>query len=54
MYISFSFVKLFGADVENAQKILRNPRHFLPLCDEAAIKAQEQLCKTEQTIKHRV
>lgn len=52
--IQVNFVSLFEADVENAQKILRNPRHYLPLCDEAAVKAQEQLCKTDQTVKTRV
>lgn len=51
---SFSFVSLFGVDPENAQKILRNPRHFLPVCDEAAVKAQEELCKMDQTVKTRV
>lgn len=51
---SFSFVSLFEVDAENAQKILRNPRHFLPLCDQAAVKAQEQLCKMDQTVKTRV
>jgi len=49
-------VSLFEADAENAQKILRNPRHYLPLCDEAAVKAQEQLFKpeNEQIVKTRV
>lgn len=52
--IYVNFVSLFETDTENAQKILRNPRHYLPLCNEAAVKAQEQLCKTEQTVKTRV
>ncbi|KMQ93010.1 dna replication licensing factor mcm9 [Lasius niger] len=52
--IEVNFVSLFEADAENAQKILRNPRHYLTLCDEAAVKAQEQLCKTDQTVKPKV
>ncbi|XP_012055437.1 PREDICTED: DNA helicase MCM9-like [Atta cephalotes] len=54
--IYVNFVSLFEADAENAQKILRNPRHYLPLCDEAAVKAQEQLFKpeNEQIVKTRV
>lgn len=47
-------MSLFEADAENAQKILHNPRHYLTLCDEAAVKAQEQLCKTDQTVKTKV
>ncbi|KAL6263429.1 hypothetical protein P5V15_006219 [Pogonomyrmex californicus] len=52
--IYVNFVSLFEAEAESAQKILRHPRHHLPLCDEAAVKAQEQLCKTGQTVKTRV
>lgn len=48
-------MSLFDADAEKAQKILNNPRHYLPLCEEAAIKAQKQLCKmVQQTVKTRV
>ncbi|XP_011862077.1 PREDICTED: DNA helicase MCM9-like [Vollenhovia emeryi] len=52
--VYINFVSLFGVDAENANKILRNPKHYLPLCDEAAVKAQEQLCKTEQIVKTKV
>lgn len=50
----FSFVSLFETDADSAQKILRHPRHYLPLCNEAAVKAQEQLCKAGQIVKTRV
>ncbi|XP_071564040.1 DNA helicase MCM9 isoform X1 [Temnothorax nylanderi] len=52
--IYVNFVPLFEADAESAQKILRNPKHYLPLCNEAAVKAQEQLCKTPQIVKTKV
>ncbi|EFN88385.1 DNA replication licensing factor MCM9 [Harpegnathos saltator] len=51
--IHINFVSLFDLDAENAQKILHNPRHFLPLCEKAIVKAQEQLCKMDQTVKTR-
>ncbi|KAI4503342.1 hypothetical protein M0802_001564 [Mischocyttarus mexicanus] len=49
--IYVNFVSLFEADPENAQKILRLPRHYLPLCDEAAIEAQEKIAKPHQVVK---
>ncbi|XP_012538630.1 DNA helicase MCM9 [Monomorium pharaonis] len=53
--IHINFVSLFEADAESAQKILRHPRHYLPQCNEAAVKAQEQLaCKTGQIVKTRI
>ncbi|XP_043257619.1 DNA helicase MCM9-like [Colletes gigas] len=52
--IHVNFVSLFEADADVAQKILRYPRHYLPMCDEAAIKTQEQIAKPEQSVKKRV
>ncbi|KAK2581495.1 hypothetical protein KPH14_005159 [Odynerus spinipes] len=49
--IYVNFVSLFEADAESAQKILRFPRHYLPLCDQAAIEAQEKLVKPQQVVK---
>ncbi|XP_035717705.1 DNA helicase MCM9-like isoform X1 [Vespa mandarinia] len=49
--IYVNFVSLFEADPENAQKILRYPRYYLPLCDEAAIEAQEKIAKAQQVVK---
>ncbi|XP_015190524.1 PREDICTED: DNA helicase MCM9-like isoform X1 [Polistes dominula] len=49
--IYVNFVSLFEADPENAQKILLRPRYYLPLCDEAAIKAQEKISKPHQVVK---
>lgn len=51
---SFSFVSLFEDDGEKAQTILRHPADCLLRCDEAAVEVQEQLCKTDQTVKTRV
>lgn len=52
--IYINFLSLFEADAENAQKILRLPRHYLPLCDKAAIEAQEKLAKPGQVVKNLV
>ncbi|KAL0100732.1 hypothetical protein PUN28_019248 [Cardiocondyla obscurior] len=52
--IHVNFVSLFQADSETAQKVLHNPKHYLPLFNEAAVKAQKQLCKSEQVVKTRV
>ncbi|KZC07133.1 DNA replication licensing factor MCM9 [Dufourea novaeangliae] len=52
--IHVNFVSLFEADADLAQKILRYPRYYLPLCDEGAIKAQEQITKPEQIVKKKV
>lgn len=50
----YSFVSLFEDDADVAQKILQYPRYYLPLCDEAAIKAQEEIAKPKQIVKKKV
>ncbi|XP_076180354.1 DNA helicase MCM9 [Ptiloglossa arizonensis] len=52
--IHINFVSLFEVNADVAQKILRCPRHYLPMCDEAATKAQEQIAKPEQIVKKKV
>ncbi|XP_054009344.1 DNA helicase MCM9-like [Hylaeus anthracinus] len=49
--IHVNFVSLFEADADVAQKILQFPRHYLPMCDIAAMKIQEQIAKPEQIVK---
>lgn len=50
----YSFVSLFEDDADIAQKILQYPRYYLPLCEEAAIKAQEEIAKPKQIVKKKV
>ncbi|XP_043794783.1 DNA helicase MCM9-like [Apis laboriosa] len=52
--IYVNFVSLFEDDADVAQKILQYPRYYLPLCDEAAIKAQEEIAKPKQIVKKKV
>ncbi|XP_012340480.1 DNA helicase MCM9-like isoform X4 [Apis florea] len=52
--IYVNFVSLFEDDADVAQKILQYPRYYLPLCDEAAVKAQEEIAKPEQIVKKKV
>ncbi|OAD61088.1 DNA replication licensing factor MCM9 [Eufriesea mexicana] len=52
--IYVNFVSLFGEDADIAQKILRYPRYYLPLCHEAAVKAQEEIAKPEQVVKKKI
>jgi len=47
-------VSLFENVEKEAQKILYSPRIYLPLCNEAAQLAQQELCKINQTVKTRV
>ncbi|XP_012278485.1 DNA helicase MCM9 isoform X2 [Orussus abietinus] len=49
--IYVNFVSLHHDDADAADKICQHPRHYLPLCDEGAIKAQEELVAKGQSIK---
>ncbi|XP_076755328.1 DNA helicase MCM9 [Xylocopa sonorina] len=52
--IYVNFVSLFEDDADVAQKILQHPRYYLPLCDEAAIEAQEEIAEPKQVVKKKV
>ncbi|XP_076240123.1 DNA helicase MCM9 [Calliopsis andreniformis] len=52
--IHINFVSLFEANSDVAQKILRQPRYYLPLCNAAAIKVQEQIAKPDQVVKKKI
>jgi hypothetical protein len=47
-------VSLFENVEKEAQKILHFPKTYLPLCNEAAQLAQQELCETNQTVKTKV
>lgn len=49
-----SFIDLFDVEPDYAHNILRLPRYYLPLCDNAAVKAQERLAEPGQIVKKRV
>ncbi|XP_017893509.1 DNA helicase MCM9-like [Ceratina calcarata] len=52
--IYVNFVLLFKDETDVAQKVLKYPRYYLPLCDEAVVAAQEQIAEPPQIVKKKV
>ncbi|XP_033209023.1 probable DNA helicase MCM9 isoform X3 [Belonocnema kinseyi] len=49
--IYVNFVDLHKEATEVSNKVLRRPRHYLPLCDDSIISAQKKLASTEESKK---
>ncbi|XP_012256179.2 DNA helicase MCM9-like [Athalia rosae] len=52
--IDVSFITLFEENPDIGNKILHRPREHLPLCDQAALIAEEKLCNGTLTVKQKI